>query len=439
MSESYSTINPCNMCMPMGSVLAFRGIEGCMPLFHGSQGCATYMRLYLAHHFREPVDIASSALSEKGTVYGGSANLKMGLKNLITGYSPRAIGVATTCLAETIGDDIVQIIKEFRAEEESSLPIIPVSTPSYSASHEEGYARALQAIVQTLARRTEPGSRTNLIIGSVVSPADVRYLKDMLTDWGFANEFILLPDISETLDAPRVENPPRITEGGTPLEDVVDTANSCRTLTVGGQFQSNSAGEYLEREFGVPQTALPLPIGLKDTDLFVSMLEDLIGIALPGKYEAQRGRLLDTLADVHKYLAGVRVAVYGDSDIALGLTRFLCEAGAIPAVVATGSSSTRFEAEIRAVSEDARILLGADFSQIHDQIRKARIDLMLGTSNGRQISRKEGIPLVRVGLPNHDRVGAARQLLIGYEGAAMLADAITNALLDENSRRTDRQ
>ena len=38
MSESYSTINPCNMCMPMGSVLAFRGIEGCMPLFHGSQG-----------------------------------------------------------------------------------------------------------------------------------------------------------------------------------------------------------------------------------------------------------------------------------------------------------------------------------------------------------------------------------------------------------------
>ncbi len=434
MSESYSTINPCNMCMPMGSVLAFRGIEGCMPLFHGSQGCATYMRLYLAHHFREPVDIASSALSEKGTVYGGSANLKMGLKNLITGYNPRVIGVATTCLAETIGDDIVQIIKEFRAEEESSLPIIPVSTPSYSASHEEGYARALQAIVQTLARRTEPGSRTNLIIGSVVSPADVRYLKDMLADWGFADEFILLPDISETLDAPRVENPPRIAEGGTPLEDVVDTANSCRTLTVGGRFQSNSTGDYLNREFGVPHTVMPLPIGLKDTDLLVSMLEELTGIALPGKYEAQRGRLLDTLADVHKYLAGVRVAVYGDSDIALGLTRFLCEAGAIPAIVATGSASTLFEAEIRAASEDARILLDADFSQIHDQIRKARIDLMLGTSSGRQISRKEGIPLVRIGLPNHDRVGAARQLLIGYEGAARLADAITNALLDEDSK-----
>ena len=168
----------------------------------------------------------------------------------------------------------------------------------------------------------------------------------------------------------------------------------------------------------MPHTMLPLPIGLADTDLFVSRMEELTGIGLPKKYEAQRGRLLDTLADVHKYLADVRVAVYGDSDLTLGLARFLCEAGAVPAVVATGSCSSSFEVEVRAASEDSRILLGADFSQIHDEIKKGRIDLMLGTSNGRQISKKEGIPLVRVGLPNHDRVGATRQLLVGYEGAA---------------------
>ena len=123
-------------------------------------------------------------------------------------------------------------------------------------------------------------------IGSVVSPADVRYLKEMLANWGLADGFILFPDISQTLDAPRVENPPRITEGGTPLEDVVDTANSRCTLTIGGRFQSSSAGVFLEREFKVPQTALPLPIGLKDTDLFVSMLEEQTGIALPERYEA---------------------------------------------------------------------------------------------------------------------------------------------------------
>ena len=436
MSESYSTVNPCNMCMPMGTVLAFKGIEGCMPLFHGSQGCATYMRLYLAHHFREPVDIGSSALSEKGTVYGGAANLKEGLKNLISGYRPKAIGIATTCLAETIGDDIVQIIKEFRIEEPlaSHLPIIPVSTPSYSGSHEEGYARALLALVEALAKRGEPNNKVNLVIGSVISPADVRYLKDMLNDWGCSDEFILLPDISETLDAPLVEDLPAISEGGTPLQDVADTANSRETLTIGGRFQKDFAGAFLEETYGVRSSLLPLPIGLEHTDLFMSRMEELTERRLPRKYETERGRLLDTLADVHKYLAGVRVAVFGDSDIVVGLTRLLTEVGAVPAIVATGYSSPGFMAEIRATSAEPIILCGADFTDIHDQVCKGRVDLLLGTSNGKQISQKEKIPLVRVGLPNHDRVGANRQLILGYEGAGRLLDALTNALLEERAR-----
>jgi nitrogenase molybdenum-iron protein NifN len=57
-------------------------------------------------HYNEPVDIGSSSLSEEGTVYGGEKNLKKGLSNIIKVYNPDKIGVATTCLAETIGEDI---------------------------------------------------------------------------------------------------------------------------------------------------------------------------------------------------------------------------------------------------------------------------------------------------------------------------------------------
>jgi len=433
MSESYSVVNPCHMCMPMGSVLAFRGIADCMPLFHGSQGCATYMRLYLAHHFREPVDIASSALSEKGAVYGGAANLKKGLKNLMTGYSPKAIGVATTCLAETIGDDVAQIIREFRQEEPSArdLPIIHVSTPSYSGSHEEGYAKTLQAIVQALAVRGPPGDRINLILGSVISPADVRYLKELLQDWGC--DGIVVPDISETFDGPRSERFSRIPEGGTPLADVVDMARSREILTLGGRFQTPSAGGYLEEAFGVPHRALPLPIGLDNTDLFIGEVERLTGLGLPRKYDLERGRLLDTVVDVHKYLAEVRAAVFGDTEIALGVTKLLCEVGAIPAIVATGSNSSDFVEAVKVISPRSRVLNGVDFSDIHAEIKKVGVDVLVGSSNGRQISKKEKIPLVRVGLPNSDRVGVGRQLILGYEGAGRLLDALTNVLLDVGS------
>ena len=76
MANTYvSTTNACKMCTPMGAALVFKGIENAVPFLHGSQGCATYMRRYIISHYREPVDIASSALGEKSAVDRKSTRL----------------------------------------------------------------------------------------------------------------------------------------------------------------------------------------------------------------------------------------------------------------------------------------------------------------------------------------------------------------------------
>lgn len=435
MPECHATVNPCCMCMPMGTVFVFRGIRGCMPLFHGSQGCSTYMRLYLAHHFREPVDIASSALSENGAVYGGSANLKQGLKNVLRGYSPKAIGVATTCLAETIGDDVTQILKEFKQEPEAEGVIIfNVSTPSYSASHEAGYRRALKAVIQSLAKRSEPNGKINLLLGTIISPADVRYLKRHLCDWGL--DHILLPDISESFDAPLSQEFPRIPSGGTPLEEIRDTANSVATITIGSSTDEQGAGDHLQKEFGVPHLSLPLPLGLETTDLFVGKLEELTGQPLPEEYEKERGRLLDTMIDAHKLLAEVRTCVYGDTEMVLGLSRLMKELGMSPQILATGTASQTFERLAKELVPSAKVMGGVDFSQIQEEVDALDVELLVGPFTGRQIARAEKVPLLRVGFPNHDRFGANRQRVLGYEGAAAMADAMANALLDHREERT---
>ncbi len=435
MSQSFATVNPCSMCMPMGSVMVFRGIEGCMPFFHGSQGCSTYMRLHLAHHFREPVDIASSALSEKGAVYGGAANLKQGLKNVIRGYSPQVIGIATTCLAETIGDDLHQIVREFQEEEPeaSDVTIIPISTPSYAASHEVGYRVALKAVVQALARkRSQSNGRVNILVGSIISPADVRYLRRLLEDWGL--EHILLPDISETFQAPLTKQLPRIPAGGTPLSDIRDTANSIATITLGGLVQEPGAGDYLQQEFGIPHYTMPLPVGLEFTDLLAARLEELSGRAMPESYEQERGRLLDTMVDAHKNLADVKTAVYGDTEMVLGLTKIMAELGMKPQIVATGTLSQAFFSQAKEMAPGSKVVIGADFSQIAAEVEDRDIDLLVGPFTGRQLARKENIPLFRVGLPNHDRFGAAHQLILGYEGTMNLVEGMANTLLDYRDR-----
>ena len=76
------------------------------------------------------------------------------------------------------------------------------------------------------------------------------------------------------------------------------------------------------------------------------------------------------------------------------------------------------------------LLDGIDFDSLNDAVRKCSPEILIGNSNGRYISKSLDIPLVRVGLPIHDRVGAQRILCVGYRGALELLDRITNAILE---------
>jgi nitrogenase molybdenum-iron protein NifN len=444
--RNYATVNPCVMCQPMGSVFAFKGIENTMVLFHGSQGCSTYMRLHLAHHFREPVDIASSSLSEKGAVYGGRESLKKGLRNVINRYKPKVIGVATTCLAETIGDDVPGIIREFKEEEgigddpEKDIIIIPVSTPSYGESHVSGYIKALDAVVRKFAEKPEkekavkiPNGKLNVIPVESLSPADVRELKEIFEV--MAGDYIFLPDISETFDAPLIEYLPKIVQGGTTLSEIADMPKSRASLGL-GIVSKNLAIKYLEESHGVPGYDVPIPIGLSDTDSFFIELVKILGCPIPEKYQKERGRFLDAMVDVHKYLCGVKAAVYGDPDLVFSLTTFMLELGMNPVLIATGSKSRDFGAKVRQIIEKINpelepvVLDGIDFDTLNDAVSDCNPEILIGNSNGRYIAKARNIPLVRVGLPIHDRVGAQRILTVGYRGAMELLDRITNTILE---------
>ncbi len=176
--------NQCHMCMPLGGVIAFKGVENSMALVHGSQGCSTYMRLTSCEHYNEPVDIASTSLNEKQTIYGGEANLRKALDNVIRVYRPKVIGVLTTCLAETIGEDMDRMVESYvRGGNAKGVDIIPVSTPSYSGTHTEGFWAATKKIISHYATPVEKHSKVNVIIPHI-STADIRDQADTRHDGG---------------------------------------------------------------------------------------------------------------------------------------------------------------------------------------------------------------------------------------------------------------
>ena len=430
-----STTNACKLCTPLGACLAFKGIEGAVPYLHGSQGCATYMRRYIISHYNEPIDIASSSLSEKHAVYGGGPNLKLGLTNVAAKYRPQLIGIATTCLTETIGDDVRMYLHQYAEDTKGSvgLPtLVHVATPSYAGTHMEGFHAAIRAVVAQLSEGGPLTGAVNLLPG-FVSSADYRLLHEILADFGLAGT--LLPDLSETMDGPALLEYEKIQGGGTPLAAIRAMGRSRATIEFGPTLAA-TAGTVLAEKFGVPHHRLGMPVGIRETDAFFHLLEELSGRPTPEKYAKERGRLVDAYVDGHKYVFGKRAVVYGEEDLVVGRCSFLAEIGIRPVLCASGGTSGKLEQAIAAVTADTlpeqpQVFEGMDFFEISEMAQQLEPDLVVGHSKGYPLARKLHVPLIRVGFPVHDRIGGQRLLHLGYAGAQQLFDTVTNAMIEK--------
>lgn len=435
MSENHvSTTNACKMCTPMGASLAFRGVRGAMPFIHGSQGCATYMRRYIISHFREPVDIASSSLGEKHAVFGGGPNLKKGILNVHEKYEPELVGIASTCLTETIGDDLKMITGEFlRDFADLDLPhIVTVSTPSYSGTHLNGWKLAVRSLVEKFAGSSPaiPAESSINFFPNFLSPADIRHLKGIFRVYGI--NAMILPDLSDTLDSPSWEEYTNIPAGGTPTDEIALSSKAKGSIEFGYFHKGESAGEFLEGKFGVKNFCIDPPIGLRGTDALLKAIGEISGLETPKILENERGRLIDSLVDGHKYLNGKKALIFGDEDFVAGMVSFIAETGVRPVIAATGGEADLKNrlAEICAdLCDPPLVMEDSDFDSIEKAALELEPDIMIGNSKGYKISKKLGIPLIRAGFPIHDRFGSQRVLHIGYEGALSFLDLIVNTTM----------
>ena len=439
-------VNPCKMCMPMGAVSAFCGIKNCMSILHGSQGCATYIRRHMATHYNEPVDIASSSLTEEGTVFGGKENLIKGLENLIKLYDPEIIGVSTSCLAETIGEDVDAIIKEFyERNKDAAVTVVNVSSAGYGGTQFEGWNKAVWSIVSQIPMDTTPNGRIN-IITPMLSPADCRQLKQTLDSMGL--EYTLLPDLSDNLDGVYVQKYERLKGGGTSLDDIKKMAGAAHTIELSlFNDEKYSPAKLLSERYGVPYTKMAMPIGIRDTDAFIEKLVSLGGVMTDELVNA-RGRYLDAMIDSHKYCAEGRAAIFGEPDFVYSMTRLCCENGTVPVGVFTGSVCSQLkEAVLEDVKkaadnlfvEETSMLDDCDFDQMESASKRLGVNVLIGSSDGRRMAHKLGLNLIRCAFPIHDRVGGQRIKTLLYEGSLCLLDDLANILLGkkEESFRDD--
>jgi nitrogenase molybdenum-iron protein NifN len=278
------------------------------------------------------------------------------------------------------------------------------------------------------------------MLPGMVSPADLRYLKEIASSFGM--EWTLLPDYSDTLDETPWDEYRSLPRGGTPLEDIRRAGDAAAAIQFGQATASRrGAADVLAERFPVRVFKQGLPIGTRATDRFFRTLEELSGRATPEDHARERGRLMDALVDGHKYVFGLRAALYGEDDLVTAMAGFCAELGIEPVLCATGAKSGHLREWLTETAGEAaagtRVMEGADFAAITAAVMELKPDLLIGNSKGYPSARAIGAPLIRVGFPVHDRFGAARIRHLGYRGSQELFDRIVNAVLDQRQEKSD--
>ncbi len=435
------TINPAKTSQPIGAMYAALGINRCLAHSHGSQGCCAYHRSTLTRHYKEPAMAATSSFTEGSSVFAGQSNLLQDINNFFTIYNPDVIAVHTTCLSETIGDDIPQIFE--KAIDDGLVPegkyLLHTNTPSFVGSHLTGFANMVTGMVNYFAEskgEEKKVGQVNIIPGWV-EPADMREISRLVKLMNL--DPIVFPDTSGVLDAPQTALYEMYPEGGVTVDQLRATGNSQATIAL-GPVCSGPAAKQLYAKCHVKQTTLPLPIGLHATDRFIMELRKYNGNQVPKEIMYERGRLIDLISDMHQYIYGKKVALWGDSDQLVSLAEVFISIDMLPRFIVTRTPGKKFIKRIGEVLGDRRhdveVAEGsqADMFLLHQWIKNEPVDLLVGNTYGKYISRDEGIPLVRHGFPILDRVGHQFFPTVGYRGAIRLLEKILDAFLEKQDQ-----
>ena len=430
-------VNPAKTCQPIGAMYAGLGIHGCLPHSHGSQGCCAYHRSTLTRHYREPIMAATSSFTEGASVFGGQANLLQALLTIFTTYGPDVVAVHTTCLSETIGDDVNQIVK--KAKKDGTIPegkyVIHTPTPSYVGSHVTGYANMVKAMAAQMAEKTGTSNgKVNLIPG-FVEPSDMAEIKRIAAMMGI--ESILFPDTSGIVNGPLTGKFNMFPKGGVSIEELKSTGDSIGSLGLGA-WGTADAVKVLESQFEVPGQVMDLPIGLLATDRFVDALRTVAGVSVADSVTQERGQLLDVISDMQPHLYGKKVALAGDPDQLIPLVEFLVTIGMKPVHIVSGTPGKAFTKRIKEITakfgDDINVKNPGDMFLMHQWIKNEPVDLLICNTYGKYIARDEDIPFIRHGFPILDRVGHSYFPSVGYAGGLRLLEKITGVLMDRKDR-----
>lgn len=412
-SDKPLQVNPFKLSQPMGATLAFLGVDRCMPLMHGGQGCTSFTKVFMTRHFCEPIAIQTSAVSDAIAVLdGGDYSIVESVRNICKKVTPSLIGLHTTGLPETKGDDIRGVAGKV------AYPIVYVNTPDYEGGFESGWALTCKAMIKQLVKPATAVNANKLVLLPNVNltPVEVEKIKELIEAFGF--NVLTLPDISTSLDGHLGEKQAALSRGGISVAEIKNLGDAGQVISVGDSMQS-CANALLEKNAGMRHHHFAHLQGLEASDGLVELLlAKSVFKHTPPKVERWRQRLQDAMLDSHFSLGQTRFLVVGEPDQLAGICQLLHDAGGRVNLALASVDSPQLER-----IQTLKVLVGdlEDAEYAADDY-----DLIIGNFHCEALAHRLQKGLVLRGFPNWEEIGNPLINDLLYEGGAYFLCEIAN-------------
>ncbi|MDY6821286.1 MAG: nitrogenase iron-molybdenum cofactor biosynthesis protein NifN [Deferribacterota bacterium] len=415
--------NPLKKSPLLGATLAMLGIDKTLILHHGCQGCTAFTKNILTDHFNEVIPLQTTATVDIATIMGKS-NIPEALNNSLKNKSPEIISILGTTLVETRGDDVKGELNTLN-DINTTSNLIYINCSDTLGDAELGFSKATKELIINFAekRDNKNNKKINILTNFSMTCGDIIELKEIIKDFNL--EFTILPDISFLSGSNG--SCPTLTKSSTTLDDIKQMGDATSTICI-GQSMLNIA-KYLEEQFNIPYYFLPSLTGIKYTDLFLNILEEISGNKRDVKYVEQRNMFVDAMLDCHFYTTNKYVSVATEPDLLFSLSYFLVEEMGLNLEAAI----TTNDSDIIEMVPTHEIYIG-DIEDAEREIVKSEI--LISNTNALLASTKKNISLYLAGFPVKNRLGYHLKEFIGYKGSMNFLFEITNILYEKEEEES---
>jgi nitrogenase molybdenum-iron protein alpha/beta subunit len=275
-------------CTLTGALSVITQIRDAVCIVHGPAGCShhNFSLLHatlLASDVVEIPRLLSTRLTENDIIFGGEEALEVSISHALAGCpAPASIFVLSTCIVDTIGDDVAAVCAK-----DWGVPVVAVPTAGFLGGiFQAGITNALSSVA-SLARPAPPGVACANLIGEKNLESEV--------DENAAEVARLLAGLGIGINLRFVR--------GVCTRDI-DRLGSA-SLNILREPALQAVGNDLLHRFGTPFVN-GFPAGLEGTCVFLKEVGRACGIDASGAVEEERLRqraMLERFSD----LAGKRI------------------------------------------------------------------------------------------------------------------------------------